>query len=297
MIQRMKRLRLCQPARTIHQAWKSFATTMIQQTPGKLTAKDKKLANFFNWIPWIAFPFIALPFPVVFFFLFLTSAATDAAAVYLLLAGVGLALGAFAGGLVLILLYIYRQRWLRRLRDKLAADGITASEVVWFTQELSTAERKTLVETSTHSPLLADAYRETLASRLTASRIIAKTDKELVRVRSRINRARALPGTDTTTLLFDLESDQQQLQSLKTEANARLAEARARLQTIEAAASRSLNQAETHAMLRRLSATQDHLPLVIEMDQLERKSLREAERDLKERESSLRTPGGSGLSR
>lgn len=270
---------------------------MIQETPGKLTAKDRKLANLFYWTPLIAFPLVALPFPLVFFFLFLTSAATDTAAVYLLLAGVGLALGAFVGGLVLILLFIYRQRWLRRLRDKLAADGITASEVIWFTQELSTAERKTLIETSKHSPLLGDAYRETLASRLTASRIIATTDKELVKVRSRINRARALAGADTTTLLIDLESDQQQLQSLKTEANERLAEARARLQTIEAAASRSLNQAETQAMLRRLSATQDHLPLVIEMDQLERKSLQEAERDLKERESSLGTPGGSGSSR
>ncbi|MBA2527837.1 MAG: hypothetical protein H0V18_18955 [Pyrinomonadaceae bacterium] len=270
---------------------------MIQETTGKLTAKDRKLANFFHWTPWIAFPLIALPFPLVFFFLFLTSAATDTAAVYLLLAGVGLALGAFAGGLVLILLFIYRARWLRRLRDKLAADGITASEVAWFTQELSTAERKTLVETSKHSLLLEDAYRETLASRLTASRIIATTDKELVKIRSRINRARTLAGADTKTLLIDLESDQQQLQSLKTEANARLADTRARLQTIEAAASRSLNQAETQAMLRRLSATQDHLPLVIEMDQLERKTLQEAERDLMERESSLGTPGGPGLSR
>ncbi len=267
---------------------------MIQETPGKLTVKDKNLANFFQLTPWVAFPLIALPFPVGFFFLFLTSAATDTAAVYLLLAGVSLALGAFVGGLVLILLYIYRTRWLRRLRDKLAADGITASEVVWFTQELSTAERKTLAETGIHSPLLADAYREILASRLTASRIIAKTDKELVKVRSRINRARALAGTSTTTLLIDLESDQQQLQGLKNEANGRLAEARARLQTIEAAASRSLNQAETHAMVRRMSTTQDHLPLVIEMDQLERKSLQEAERDLKERESSLGPPKGPG---
>ncbi len=40
-------------------------------------------------------------------------------------------------------------------------------------------------------------------------------------------------------------------------------------------------------MLRRLSATQEHLPLVIEMDQLERKTLREAERELKERKSPV----------
>ncbi len=182
-----------------HQGLDFFATTMIQETHGKLTAKDKKLANFLSWLPWIAFPLIALPFPVVFFFLFLTSAATDAAAVYLLLAGISLGLGAFAGVLVMVLLYLYRRRWLRRLRDKLAEDGITASEVVWFTDELSTAERKTLLEIGKHSPLLADAYRETLASRLTASRIVAKSSKELVKVRSRINRARTLAGADTAT--------------------------------------------------------------------------------------------------
>ena len=268
---------------------------MIQQTPGKLTAKDQKVANFLYWMPWIAFPIVALPLPVWFFFLFLNSAATDAAAVYLLLAGVGLALGALAGGLVMILLYLYRKRWLRRLRDKLAEDGITATEVVWFTEELSTAEREILLETGKQSPLLADAYRETLASRLTASRIVAKSDKELVKVRSRINRARTLAGADTANLLLDLESDQMQLQSLKTEAKTRLAEARARLQTIEAAAGRSLNVGETQAMLRRLSATQEHLPLVLEMDQLERKTLQEAERDLKEHQSSLGTSERSTL--
>jgi hypothetical protein len=266
---------------------------MIQETTGKLTAKDKKLANFFRWFPWIAFPIISLPFPLLFFFLFLMSAATDTAAVYLLLAGVSLALGALVGALVLILLYIYRRRWIRRLRDKLATDGITASEVVWFMPELSTAERKTLLETDKHSPLLADAYRETLASRLTASRIIARTDKELVKVRSRINRARTLAAADTTALLMDLESDQQQLHSVKTEASVRLAEARARMQTIEAAASRRLNQTETQAMLRRLSVTQEHLPLVIEMEQLERKTLQEAERDLAEDALSPRTPDSS----
>jgi hypothetical protein len=189
--------------------------------------------------------------------------------------------------LIFLVLYLYRKRWLRRLRDKLAEDGITADEVVWFTKELSTVERQILAETSKHSPLLADAYRETLASRLTASRIIANSNKELVKVRSRISRARSLAGAETATLLIDLESDQGRLQNLKTEANSRLAEARARLQTIEAAASRSLNQAETDSMLRRLNTMQEHLPLVIEMEQLERKSLQEAERELKEHELLL----------
>jgi hypothetical protein len=43
-------------------------------------------------------------------------------------------------------------------------------------------------------------------------------------------------------------------------------------------------------MLRRLSATQEHLPLVIEMDQLERKTLQEAERELNELGRHLSPP-------
>ena len=71
--------------------------------------------------------------------------------------------------------------------------------------------------------------------------------------------------------------DRQQLESLKSESTTRLAEAKARLQTIEAAASRSLSQAETDLMLRRLSAAQSHLPLAIEMAKLERQAAKEIE--------------------
>lgn len=266
---------------------------MIQVPQGKLTAKDENLARLLKLVPWFSFLLLSLPLPLVFFALFLTAATTESAAIYLLVAAATFGFGLLAGLLVLILLQIYRRRWLHRLRDKLAADGITATEVVWFTQELTTAERKTLREMSQRSPLLADAYRETLAARLTASRIIGKTDRELVKVRGRINRARTLTGPTTTALLSDLESDLAELRKLKDEANSRLLETRARLQTIEAAASRSLDQAESLSMLRRLSATQEHLPLAIEMEQLERKTLHDAERQLKESESFLGT-GGSG---
>ncbi len=260
---------------------------MIQLTEGKLTAKDEKFARLLNWLVWLLPPLVALPVSLVFFVLFLGSVTTEAAAIYLFLSGITLGLGFLTGVAVLIFLLIYRNRWLSRLRDRLAADGITANEIVWFTRELTTAERKTLRETSAQNPLLGDAYRETLAGRITASRIVEKTARELVKVRSRIRRARALTGADTADLINDLESDQLQLERLKAEANARLLEARARLQTIEAAASRSLTQNETASMLRRLSATQEHLPLVIEMERLERETLHEAERQLQKRESSF----------
>lgn len=262
---------------------------MIQFTPGKLTARDEKVARFLNWLSWLSPLLVAFPVPLLFLILFITSLSTESALFYLFFAGITFGIGAIAALALFIFLRIYRQRWLKRLRDRLAADGITANELVWFTPELTSAEKKTLRETSVQNPLLGDAYRETLAARITASRIIARADQELVKVRSRIRRAQTLKGANTITLIKDLESDQLQLQRLKGEANGRLLETKARLQTIEAAASRSLNETETSSMLRRLTATQEHLPLVIEMQKLERETLHEAERELKKLESA----GGS----
>ncbi len=271
--------------------------TMIQEKVGKLTAKDEKFAGLLSWIPWLSFLLLSLPLPIFFFALFLTSVTTESAAIYLLLVGLSLGLGVAAGLLALMLLLIYRSRWRLRLRDRLAADGITASEVVWFDKELTTSERKILRETSKQNPLLGDAYRETLAARLTATRIIARTEKELVRVRARIQRARNLTGAEISPLLSDLKSDQQDLQQLRGEATLRLSQAKARLQTIEAAASRALNQVESAAMLRRLSAMQEHVPLVIEMAQLERKMLQEAEQEITAHELSSDASGSSAFKR
>jgi len=90
-----------------------------------------------------------------------------------------------------------------------------------------------------------------------------------------MNSARAITGADTASLLKDLEADHERLDKVRMEATARLAEAKARLQTIEASASRALNRSETDLMLRRLSASQEHLPLSIEMAKLEQDALRE----------------------
>ena len=222
-----------------------------------------------RWIPWASFFFLSLALPVPLLLLYLRSATTESAAIFLLLSMASLGVGVVAGALIMILLVLYRRRWHGRLRDKLAADGITANEVSWFTPELTSEERQVLEEIKTSNPLLADAYSETLASRLTATRIIARSKTELLRVERRINRARSLVGADTTSLIDELNVDHTQLQRLQTETEARLAEAKARLQLIEAAASRSLGQSETDLMLSRLSSAQSHMPLAIEMARLE----------------------------
>ena len=247
---------------------------------GKLTPRDEAIARVLRWAPWVSFLLLSLPLPIVFLLLFITATATESAALLLLLAFVSFGMGILAGLILLVFLAFYRRSWLRRLRDKLASDGITAAEVSWFTSELTSAERKALQEIRSQNPLLADAYLETLASRLTATRIRSRAQRELLKVERRINRARSLAGVDTAELLQGLNADRQRCAQVKNEANTRLLEAKARLQSIEAAASRSLNQLETDQMLRRLSAAQEQLPLVLEMAKLEEDALRESRKEI-----------------
>ena len=251
--------------------------SMIQATRGKLEPRDERLAQLLRWIPWLSFFFLSLALPVPLLVLYLSSASTESAAIFLLLSMASLGVGVVVGALVMILLVLYRRRWHSRLRDKLAADGITTNEVSWFISELTSEERQVLKEIKSSNPLLADAYSETLALRLTATRIIARSKTELLRVERRINRARSIVGADTRSLIDDLNLDRAQLQSLQTETEARLAEAKAQLQLIEAAASRSLGQTETDLMLSRLSSAQSHMPLAIEMARLEQQVSKDIE--------------------
>src|SRR4030095_1440054 len=143
--------------------------SVVSQSRGKLSGKDATTARLLKIAPWIAMVATSLPAPLVFLILFLSTAGTDSAAVYLLLAGLSLTLGFALGLVIAAFLLFYRRRWLSKLRDRLASDGITANEVVWFRSELTSAERAALAEIERSNPLLADAYLETLANRLTAS--------------------------------------------------------------------------------------------------------------------------------
>jgi hypothetical protein len=252
---------------------------MIERGAGKLSSRDERTSQFLSWAPWLSFVLVALPAPIVFLVLSMTASAPDSTAIYLLLSFVSMGLGLVVGLLVVISLLLYGRRWRQRVRERLAIDGITAAEVEWFTSELSSEERKAWRELKAHNPLLADAYCETLAARLTATRIIARARGETMKVERQINRTRNIRGVDTTALISDLLSDRERSDALRKEATVRLAEAKARLQTIEAAANRGLSQKETDLMLRRLTASQEHFPLALEMDTLERAALLEAERD------------------
>lgn len=249
---------------------------LMNHPKGKLSGKDATTARLLKLAPWIALLATTIPAPLIFLVLFLTATATESAAVYLLLVGLSLTLGFALGLLIAAVLLFYRRRWLSQLRDRLASDGITANEVVWFRSELTSAERKALAEIEQSNPLLADAYRETLASRLTASRIISRSRREMLKVERQINRARTLRTPESKTLQHELAADHERLERVREQASEHLNKAKTRLQVIEATASRKLSEVETDQMMRRLGSAQDQLPLVLEIAQLEQQALREA---------------------
>jgi hypothetical protein len=246
---------------------------MNNSSTGKIKHSDERTARVLAWTPWLSFILVTLPLPVIFLLLFAAAATTDSAAIYLLLSFVSLGAGLVVGLLLFILLLVYRRRWQARLRDRLATDGITADEVPWFSTELSSEERTVWADLKQKNPMLADAYCETLAARLTATRIVSRSRGAILKVERQITRTRNLAGIDTSSLLDDLNSDRQRFDLIRSEATVRLSEANARLQTIEAAANRSLSESETELMLRRLTAAQEQFPLALEMLNLEQETL------------------------
>ena len=120
-----------------------------------------------------------VPAIITFLLLFLTVSTPPAAATILFLGMVVTAL-AFVASLALSGFFAFRySKWKDVTRERIAADGIKAEEIEWFQRELKPAEKRALRDISASDLLLADAYRETLASRLTASRIIKSSRNEL----------------------------------------------------------------------------------------------------------------------
>src|SRR5688572_28508045 len=251
----------------------------MERLQGKLSGKDITTSRVLKIAPWIALVAATIPAPLVFLVLFLATTTTESAAVYLLLAGLSLTLGFALGVVIATILLIYRRRWLSKLRDRLASDGITANEVAWFRSELTSAERASLAEIEQSNPLLPDAYLETLANRLTASRIVSRSKREMLRVERQINRARTVRTAESESLQQELAADHERLKHLQLQAADHLAKAKTRLQMIEATSRRKLTQGETDLMMQRLGSAQDQLPLVLEIAKLEQQALLEANAD------------------
>lgn len=248
-------------------------------TRNRLSAGDRFMALLLRYAPWLAFLLVSLPLPL--YFLLRYFLATEEAGVYMLLALTSLALGSAVGLIIAVALFLYRRHWEKSLRDRLAAQGVTANDINWFMPELTKAERASLKEMERENLLLADAYRETLAARITATRVATRAKKDLLMVERRLNRTAYMRTADGNSLREELSRDRERLTRIRNEAEERRAEAQARLQMIEATASRDLSQRETDFALRRLNETRGHLPLGLEAVRMEQTAHEETEDELK----------------
>ena len=250
----------------------------LTEQSGRLTANDRRVARIWRAAPWLTSALITIAPPAALALIYLLS---GGAPLFLVLAISSIPFSLIAALITVVVLILLRRNWAKRLRDRLASDGITADEVEWFRSELTTGEKRALDAMEKQQPLLADAYRETLALRLNATRLAANARRELLLVERRINRARYLNAPDTAVLLNELNRDRARLEQLKQEGSSRRAEAEARLQMIEAAASRGASWAETNYMLQRLDEGRKNLPLGLETERARQQLREDAERELR----------------
>jgi hypothetical protein len=260
-----------------------------QGRTGKMTSGEKATARLLRLAPWLAFLIVSLPLPLIFLLQYFT--ANEDAAVYMLLALTSLAGGLVVGLIVALLFLLYRKRWEKRLRNRLAADGVTADELSWFTSELTPPERRSLKAMEAQNPLLADAYRETLAARVTAARVMAHTRRESVVVSRRLQEASRLQGGKRQELERDLQSDRARLERVEREVSEHHAEVQTRLKMIEAMASRGASEAETEQALMRLGTVSAHVPLGLVSAQMDREAREQTQKELREMERSESSPG------
>jgi hypothetical protein len=116
---------------------------------------------------------------------------------------------------------------------------------------LTTTEKKSLKEIEAKNLLLADAFRDTLAARLTATRILKSSKQELLLVERRQNKLKYLKSENSENLQIELKEDLKKLNQIKTEAEEMRIEAETRLQMIEAANRRGTNLADSELALKK----------------------------------------------
>jgi hypothetical protein len=253
---------------------------MKELQPGyEITRKDVAKDKFLKIGAW-SFPFILSVIPAaIFFVFFLFSSLPAQAAVWLFLTVASLIGGFVLGLLVSGGLMLYRSKWLSQVRERLAVDGIKAEEVEWFKHELTAAERRSLQEIEARNLLLGDAFRDSLAARLTATRIQKSAKQELALIKRRQSKLKYSKAENSKTFQEELGKDFEKLSKIQKEAEAMRLEAENRMHQIETAARHGTNFSETELALKKLSARTSELPLALESARMEEEIRKELEKD------------------
>lgn len=237
-----------------------LATTRYEITKRDIN-KDRRLKLAAATLP---VGLSVVPAAALFVLSFIFGTTPPVAALFIFMSLVSLVGGFVLGGIGSIGTLIYRSKWLAEVRERVAVDGIKANEVDWFKNELKSEEKKALKEIRTRDLLLADAYQETLASRLTATRIVKSTKQELLIAKRRKNRLKYLKSERVDEFKAEVDKDINKLAKIKTEAEEMLVEAESRLHMIEATARRGNQLAGNELALKKLSARTEQLPLALE---------------------------------
>ena len=227
----------------------------------------------------IGAPIVLTAVPVILFLLITLLLSTSPAfAISSLFLGLVFTVIGLVVGLSISGYTFYRhQEWTKQMRDRIAASGIGAGEIEWFRKELKPSEKRALKALKAADPLIEDAYRETLASRLTATRIVRSSRKELQAVKRREQKLKSLKPENSKRFLNELAADNEKIGSIHNEAKQMLAEAESRLEMIEAAASRGLNLADSQVALKKLAARASQLPLALEAARVHQEAVLELE--------------------
>ncbi|PYS99078.1 MAG: hypothetical protein DMF63_13485 [Acidobacteria bacterium] len=228
----------------------------------------------------------------LFLILMFVFGATPPVAATFFFIGLILTIIGFVVGLGMTGFFAYRHaNWTKEMRERIAADGIKAEEIEWFRNELKTAEKRALREMQ-RDPMLEDAYRETLASRLTATRIVRSSKKELFlakRRQTKLRQLKKLNRESSEKFKAEIDSDIEKISTINDEAKLMLAEAESRLQLIEAAAARGSHLADSELALKKLSARAAELPLALEEARMTEEIRKEIEAEDGEEEGERKT--------
>jgi hypothetical protein len=244
-----------------------------------MSASERLTARLLKWAPLLSFLACTLPLPA--YFLLRYFAASENPGEEMILALSFLGLGALVGLLAATAFFFYRRLWERRLRERLAADGVTTDELSWFMSELPSEQRRALERMERQNPLLADAYRETLAASITARRVLARTRRETTEVERRMNSAAGFQAANRTELERDLRQDGARLSRVEREAAEHQETIETRLQMIEALADRDASVAETELALQRLGSVRENVPIGLTDARAEQAAREEIEKELR----------------
>jgi hypothetical protein len=204
-----------------------------------------------------------------------------------------LVIGGILGLVVMGFLLRNRSRWKRELKDRISRTGIRTRHIDLFKRELRSHEKRALKEIEERDPLLGDAYRETLASRLTASKILKFTDLELADAHRRKERVRRISSSDAQGLIEEIEGDIGRLWTVRRDAEKLLADSELRLEKVEATARRGTTLSDAESSVKNLSERSAQLPLALEAARTRDEIMRELDSDLQAIDFDDHSPSSS----